>query len=62
MNRLDMVATLLDLFVVYFFKRPIVFLISGNQRLVDLKGFGLTSGVAGDADPDPLPSISGASG
>ena len=55
------VATLLDLFVVYFFKRPIVFLISGNQRLVDLKGFGLTSGVAGEADPDPLPSISGAS-
>ncbi|MGH2597363.1 MAG: protein translocase subunit SecD [Actinomycetota bacterium] len=54
------VATLLDLFVVYFFKRPIVFLISGNQRLVDLKGFGLTSGVAGEADPEPLPSISGA--
>jgi preprotein translocase subunit SecD len=55
------VATLLDLFVVYFFKRPIVFLISGNQRLVDLKGFGLTSGVAGEADAEPLPSISGAS-
>jgi preprotein translocase subunit SecD len=53
------VATLLDLFVVYFFKRPIVFLISGNQRLVDLKGFGLTSGVAGEADPE-LPPISGA--
>ena len=28
------VATLLDLFVVYFFKRPTVFLIARNQRLV----------------------------
>lgn len=55
------VATLLDLFVVYFFKRPTVFLISGNQRLVDLKGFGLTSGVAGEADVEPLPSVSGGS-
>jgi preprotein translocase subunit SecD len=48
------VATVLDLFVVYFFKRPTVFLIAGNQRLVDMKGFGLTSGVAGDAEPLPF--------
>ena len=43
------VATLLDLFVVYFFKRPTVFLIAKNPRLVGLRGFGLTSGVAGEA-------------
>ncbi len=48
------VATVLDLFVVYFFKRPTVFLIAGNQRLVDMKGFGLTSGVAGDVEPLPI--------
>lgn len=48
------VATVLDLFVVYFFKRPTVFLIAGNQRLVDMKGFGLTSGVAGDVEPLPV--------
>ena len=45
------VATLLDLFVVYFFKRPAVFLISRNDRLVNMRGFGLTSGIAGEAEP-----------
>jgi preprotein translocase subunit SecD len=45
------VATLLDLFVVYFFKRPTVFLIARSDRLVNLRGFGLTSGVAAE----PLP-------
>jgi protein-export membrane protein SecD len=43
------VATLLDLFVVYFFKRPTVFLIAKNEKLVNLRGFGLTSGVAAEA-------------
>ena len=43
------VATLLDLFVVYFFKRPTVFLIAKNEKLVNLPGFGLTSGVAAEA-------------
>ena len=42
------VATLLDLFVVWFFKRPTVFLIAKNPRLVGMRGFGLTSGVAGE--------------
>jgi protein-export membrane protein SecD len=56
------VATLLDLFVVYFFKRPTVFLIAGNRRLVELHGFGLTSGVAGEADPEPSPVIAGGAG
>lgn len=46
------VATVLDLFVVYFFKRPVVFLIARNERLVSLRGFGLASGVA--ADPVPV--------
>ncbi|MDP9328245.1 MAG: protein translocase subunit SecD [Actinomycetota bacterium] len=52
------VATALDLFVVWFFKRPTVFLIARNERLVKLRGFGLTSGVAGDpelAEGAPLP-------
>ena len=43
------VATLLDLFVVWFFKRPTVFLIAKNEKLVRLRGFGLTSGVAAEA-------------
>ncbi len=57
------VATALDLFVVWFFKRPTVFLIARNDRLVQLRGFGLTSGVAGDAEPEdavPVP-VSGGS-
>ena len=50
------VATALDLFVVWFFKRPTVFLIARSARLVQLRGFGLTSGIAGEAEPgDPVP-------
>jgi len=49
------VATLLDLFVVYYFKRPTVFLIARNPRLVNLRGFGLTSGVAGESRPEEAP-------
>ena len=49
------VATLLDLFVVYFFKRPTVFLIARNKRLVEMRGFGLTSGVAGETQSGELP-------
>jgi protein-export membrane protein SecD len=48
------VATLLDLFVVWFFKRPTVFLIARNKRLVELPGFGLESGVAANADPEEI--------
>jgi preprotein translocase subunit SecD len=43
------VATMLDLFVVWFFKRPTIFLIAKSERLVNLRGFGLRSGVAADA-------------
>jgi preprotein translocase subunit SecD len=56
------VATALDLFVVWFFKRPTVFLIARNERLVKLRGFGLTSGVAGQPGPDdtvPVPVAGG---
>jgi preprotein translocase subunit SecD len=53
------VATLLDLFVVYFFKRPTVFLIARSRRLVGLRGFGLSSGVAADPDPAPAPVAGG---
>jgi protein-export membrane protein SecD len=45
-------ATGLDLFVVYFFKRPVVFLISRSPLLSNLRGVGLRSGVA--ADPVPV--------
>ena len=44
-----LVSTMLDLFVVYFFKRPTVFLIARNPKLVSLRGFGLESGVAAQA-------------
>ena len=49
------VATALDLFVVYFFKRPVVFLIARSERLVNLRGFGLTSAAAADPLPGEAP-------
>jgi len=52
------VAVLLDLFVVYFFKRPAVYLLARNERLVTMRGIGVTSGVA--ADHDVVPAIAGA--
>ena len=55
------VATGLDLFVVYFFKRPTVFLIARNERLVNLHGFGLTSGVAAEPLPGEAVPVGGAS-
>jgi preprotein translocase subunit SecD len=50
------VATALDLFVVWFFKRPTVFLIARNDKLVKLRGFGLTSGVAAEPEPGEVAS------
>jgi len=47
------IATLLDMFVVYFFKRPTVFLIAGSRALSELRGMGLRSGVA-VAEPQPV--------
>ncbi|HEX2030235.1 MAG TPA: protein translocase subunit SecD [Actinomycetota bacterium] len=45
-------ATLLDMVVVYFFKRPTVFLIARSRRLAELPGMGLRSGVA--VAPQPV--------
>jgi hypothetical protein len=42
------VATALDLFVVWFFKRPTVILLARNTRMVNLRGFGLRSAAAVD--------------
>jgi len=42
------VATALDLLVVYFFKRPTVFLIARSKRLSTLRGFGLVSATGAD--------------
>ncbi|MGZ8596122.1 MAG: protein translocase subunit SecD [Actinomycetota bacterium] len=42
------VSVLLDLFVVYFFKRPAAFLLARNERLVMMRGIGVTSAVAAD--------------
>ncbi len=47
-------ATLLDLFVVWFFKRPTVFLIARNRALSELPGMGLRSGVAQEPSPVPV--------
>jgi preprotein translocase subunit SecD len=58
------VATLLDLFVVYFFKRPAVSLLARNDALVDLPWFGVRAGLAADreaAPSAPLPAIAGGS-
>jgi preprotein translocase subunit SecD len=53
------IATLLDLGVVYFFKRPTVFLIARSQKLSNMRGIGLRSGVAADPDPIPVPVAGG---
>jgi preprotein translocase subunit SecD len=46
------IATALDLFVVYFFKRPTIFLMARNNKVANLRGVGLRSGVA--AEPVPV--------
>jgi preprotein translocase subunit SecD len=51
------VSVLLDLFVVYFFKRPAVYLIARNEKLVTMPVIGLTSGVA--VDTHAAPAIAG---
>lgn len=54
-------STLLDMAVVWFYKRPTVFLISRSERLRDLRGVGLRSGVAADPMPgEPAPVAGGA--
>jgi preprotein translocase subunit SecD len=48
-------STALDMVVVYFFKRPTVFLLARSPFLTSLRGMGLRSGVAAD----PLPVAGG---
>jgi preprotein translocase subunit SecD len=60
------VATLLDLFVVYFFKRPAVSLLVRSDRAVSWRWFGVKAGLAADreaapAAPEPAPAIAGGS-
>jgi preprotein translocase subunit SecD len=55
------IATALDMFVVYFFKRPLVFLMARNERLANLPGFGLRSGVAADPLPGDVAPVAGGS-
>lgn len=47
-------STLLDLFVVYLFKRPTVFLLSRSRRLSEMRGMGLLSGVAAAPTSEPV--------
>ncbi len=49
------VSVVLDLFVVYFFKRPTSFLIARSERLVSLPGIGLRAGLGTTQDPDATP-------
>jgi preprotein translocase subunit SecD len=58
-------STMLDLFVVWFYKRPTVFLMARNQRLVDMPVIGLRAAVAVEpqqpATAGVRPQIAGAS-
>jgi len=58
------VATMLDLFVVYFFKRPAVMLLCRSDRLVNMRWFGIRAGLAADHElsgREPAPAIAGGS-
>jgi hypothetical protein len=55
---------MLDLFVVYFFKRPAVMLLCRSDRLVNMRWFGIRSGLAADHElsgREPAPAIAGGS-
>ena len=58
-------STMLDLFVVWFYKRPTVFLMARSQRLVDMPVIGLSAAVAVEphqpAAAGARPQIAGAS-
>ncbi|HEX5903004.1 MAG TPA: protein translocase subunit SecD [Actinomycetota bacterium] len=61
------VSVLLDLFVVYFFKRPAVSLLVRSDRAVNWRWFGVKAGLAADREvspsaPEPAPAIAGGSG
>ncbi len=45
------ISTALDMFVVWTFKRPTVILLARSDRLSNLRGFGLRSGIAAERAP-----------
>ncbi len=53
-------STLLDLFVVWFFKRPTVFLMARSERLTDMPAIGLRSAMAEDETPHARAAVGGA--
>jgi len=56
------VASLLDLFVVYFFKRPAVALLCRSDRLVNLRVMGVKAGLTAEREAaGALPAIAGGS-
>ena len=58
------VATMLDLFVVYFFKRPAVSLLCRSDRAVNMRWFGIRAGLAADrraVGTEPAPAVAGGS-
>jgi preprotein translocase subunit SecD len=50
-------STLLDLCVVWFFKRPTVFLMARSERLTNLRGVGLRSAMAEDEPMKPPSAV-----
>jgi len=54
-------STLLDLFVVWFFKRPTVFLLARSPFFANLRGIGLRSGVAVETGAE-VPARAGVAG
>jgi preprotein translocase subunit SecD len=55
-------STLLDLFVVWFFKRPTVFLMARNPFFVNLPGVGLEAALAVETEPVEAPARAGMAG
>jgi preprotein translocase subunit SecD len=55
-------ATLLDLFVVWFYKRPAVFLLSRNPYFVNMPGVGIEAALAVEVDHVETPVRAGAAG
>ncbi len=55
-------STLLDLFVVWFFKRPTVFLMARNPFFVNMRGVGLEAALAVETEPVEAPARAGMAG
>jgi len=46
-------STLLDVFITYFFTRPLVFLLGRSERLTEARGIGIAKGLAVGAGAEP---------